>query len=83
MLMNELQVQFRNLADSDTMVEKDEDGEYDEDTQFHQEHRNQVKKFFKFFVENLIVFDPLDRKIIQQDEEGEDEEINVKSADLR
>jgi hypothetical protein len=34
-------------------------------------------------VDNLMVFDPLDRPITQQDEEGEDEDIAVKSADLR
>lgn len=59
--------------------EKDEDGE---DVEYMSPHRKQyldVRAFFDFFVDNIQVFDPLDRPI----KGDNDEEINVKSADLR
>lgn len=90
-LKNELDKQFPEYEeeedDKDQKKEKKkkkgDDDEMDEDVDFHEQKRIQVQKFFNAFVENIIVFDPLDRDIMTQDEEGEEHVISVKSADLK
>ena len=98
-LKNELNKQFPGFEESDEEMEgqtadkkkpkkkkaadEDEDDEVNEDDDFHSQNRDKVWAFFDFFINNIKVFDPLDRDIITQDEEGEDQVINTKAADLK
>lgn len=92
-LKNELDKQFPGFEDDQEEGDKkkdnnkkknvDDEDDMDEDDDFHSKNRRQVKQFFDAFVKNIIVFDPLDRDIMTPDDDGEDQVINTKSADLK
>lgn len=42
-----------------------------------------MRAFFEFFVEKIRVFDPLDRVILGDDDNGDKVQINIKSASLQ
>ena len=53
----------QNQIDSKKPSNFDEDDEedIDEDKQYHRKNRQKVWAFYKFFIKNIKVFDPLDR----------------------
>ena len=93
-LKNELNKQFPGFEESDEenegqaakkkkAADEDDDDDVNEDDDFHRQNRDKVWAFFDSFINNIKVFDPLDRDITTQDEEGEDQGINTKAADLK
>lgn len=50
---------------------------------FHTQNKEKVWAFFDYFIKNIKVFDPLDRDIMTPDEEGDEQVVSTKAADLK